>query len=206
MAAQSTLRFSPSDRNFKSIVAELTRIYLQNRTRISRAIYLTLFVALINRIRIAIAEQKAATRRQAQARKRPGTGAAQDEGNKKKKVELNREFFKNLMRLLRIVIPGWRSKEFRLLVSHSIFLVLRTLISLYVAELDGKLVSNLVKGRGRDFLSGLVWWMIVAVPATFTNSMVSATFTPSGPKCSRLTLLAFVPSMQAFLALPDASN
>lgn len=71
------------------------------------------------------------------------------------------------------MIPGWRSKEFRLLISHSFFLVIRTLISLYVAELDGKLVSSLVRGKGKEFFRGIVWWMIVAVPATFTNSMLS---------------------------------
>jgi hypothetical protein len=89
-------------------------------------------------------------------------------------VELNREFFKNLFRLLKIVIPGWKSTEMRLLISHSFFLVARTLLSLYVADLDGKLVSSLVRGKGKDFLIGIVWWMIVAVPATFTNSMVSS--------------------------------
>src|SRR5690606_28851540 len=89
------------------------------------------------------------------------------------KVELNREFFQNLWKLLRIVIPGARSKEARLLITHTIFLVIRTLISLYVAELDGKLVSALVRGKGREFLGGILWWMIVAIPATFTNSMVS---------------------------------
>ncbi|KAF2190603.1 hypothetical protein K469DRAFT_657063 [Zopfia rhizophila CBS 207.26] len=162
-----------SGRSIKGIVNELTDRYLRNRTRISRAVYLTLFVALINRIRNAIAEQKAAVLRQAEVRKRPGTGTAEGEATSRKKVELNREFFKNLLRLLKIVIPGWRSKEFRLLISHSIFLVLRTMISLYVAELDGRLVSNLVRGRGKDFLTGLVWWMTVAIPATFTNSMLS---------------------------------
>lgn len=69
-------------------------------------------------------------------------------------------------------MPGWKSTEIRLIGSYSVFLVLRTLISLYVAELDGRLVSSLVKGRGKAFAKGLVWWMIVAVPATFTNSMV----------------------------------
>lgn len=151
------------------MVNEIISLYVQNRTRISRAIYLTLFIALINRIRNAISEQKAAARRQAEAR-RTGLGSGKDSG--KKRVELNREFFKNLLRLLRIVIPGWRSKELRLLLSHSVFLILRTLLSLYVAELDGKLVSDLVRGRGKSFLTGLVWWMMVAVPATFTNSMV----------------------------------
>ncbi|RYO54257.1 ATP-binding cassette sub-family D member 2 [Alternaria arborescens] len=156
----------------KAIVNDLTRLYLQHRTRISRAVYLTLFVALINRIRNAIAEQKAASLRRA-SKSADKTTAGEGEATGRKKVELNREFFKNLLRLLKICIPGWKSKEFRLLIGHSVFLVLRTMISLYVAELDGRLVSALVRGKGREFLLGLVWWMAVAVPATFTNSMLS---------------------------------
>jgi ATP-binding cassette subfamily D (ALD) long-chain fatty acid import protein len=171
MAAQSKLSSAggASGRTIKAIVNQLTERYLQNRTRISRAVYLTLFIALVNRIRNAIAEQKAASSRH----KKPGTAPTEGEATSRKKVELNREFFKNLLRLLKIVIPGWRSKEFRLIISHSIFLVLRTMISLYVAELDGKLVSSLVRGKGKEFLKGLAWWMMVAIPATFTNSMLS---------------------------------
>jgi ATP-binding cassette, subfamily D (ALD), peroxisomal long-chain fatty acid import protein len=171
MAAQSKLL--PPDRTIKSIVKQFTTLYLRHRTNISRTVYLTLFVALINRIRNAINEQKAASIRQAEARQRGGTVSTDGELTKRKKVELDREFFRNLFRLLRIVIPGWKSPEMRLLISHSFFLVVRTLLSLYVAELDGKLVSSLVRGKGRDFLVGIVWWMIVAVPATFTNSMLS---------------------------------
>lgn len=51
-----------------------------------------------------------------------------------------------------------------MLLSHSVFLVLRTLLSLYVAELDGQLVSSLVRGKGKAFLKGLVWWQLVAIP------------------------------------------
>jgi ATP-binding cassette, subfamily D (ALD), peroxisomal long-chain fatty acid import protein len=168
MAAQSTLL--PPGRSLKQILSELTSTYLKHRTNISRAVYLTLSLALIHRIHNAISEQKAATRRQAEIRSRPSTGDV--DNGRKKRVEINREFFRSLFRLLRIVIPSIKSKEMRLLISHSVFLVLRTMLSLYVAELDGKVVSSLVKGKGRDFLVGLVWWMMVAVPATFTNSMV----------------------------------
>ncbi|QSZ31793.1 hypothetical protein DSL72_001362 [Monilinia vaccinii-corymbosi] len=174
MAAQSKIHFLPPDRTIKSIISDLTSLYLKHRTKISRTLYLTLFFALLNRIRSAISEQKAAAIRHAESRRRNpvalGSGA---QGTESKKVELNREFFKNLIRLLRICIPGWRSKEMRLLVSHSIFLVIRTLISLKVAAMDGALVSSLVRGKGRDFLMGIVWWMLIAVPATFTNSMLS---------------------------------
>ncbi|KAL5323779.1 hypothetical protein ACEPPN_008320 [Leptodophora sp. 'Broadleaf-Isolate-01'] len=171
MAAQSKLL--PPDRTIKSIISKFTDLYLKHRTKISRTVYLTLFFALLNRIRSAISEQKAAAIRQAEKRQRGSTALGHGEATKRQKVELNREFFKNLFRLLRICIPGWRSKEFRLLISHSIFLIIRTLISLKVAAMDGALVSSLVRGKGKDFLIGIVWWMVIAVPATFTNSMLS---------------------------------
>ncbi|RFU28225.1 hypothetical protein B7463_g8106, partial [Scytalidium lignicola] len=173
MAAQSKLRLLPPDRTIKGIISKFTALYLKHRTKISRTIYLTLFFALLNRIRSAISEQKAAAARQADVRQRGATILGRNESTKRQKVELNREFFRNLIRLLKICIPGWRSKEFRLLISHSIFLVIRTLISLKVAAMDGALVSSLVRGKGRDFLIGIVWWMLIAIPATFTNSMLS---------------------------------
>lgn len=169
------------ERTIRGVVSQLTTLYLAHRTRISRAVYLTLFFALISRVRSAIAEQKAASVRDAEKRAaQVGTvsnAAAGDAdataAKRKKKVELNREFFRSLLRLLRIVVPEWRSKETRLLISHSFFLVVRTLISLKVAAMDGAIVKALVKGNGREFLMRIVYWMLIAVPATFTNSMLS---------------------------------
>lgn len=179
MAAQSKLSLprAPSERTIRTIISDLTNLYLSNRTRISRAVWITLFVALINRIRHAIAEQKAASQREAEQRaSRRGVTSSTSEPDaetKKKKVALNREFFRSLMRLLKIVVPGWRSKETRLLISHSFFLVVRSLISLKVAAMDGQIVKSLVKGNGKEFLTNIFWWMLIAVPATFTNSMLA---------------------------------
>jgi ATP-binding cassette subfamily D (ALD) long-chain fatty acid import protein len=177
MAAQSKIHLPPpvSESAIKRVIKDISSLYLQHRSRISRAVLLTLFVAVLERIRSAISEQKSAVKRAAAAPKSKvslGNGTP-GEGGKRKKIELDREFFNNLFRLLKIVIPGWRSKEMRLLIQHTFFLILRTLISVYVAELDGRLVSSLVRGRGKEFLWGLAWWMGIAVPATFCNSMVS---------------------------------
>jgi ATP-binding cassette subfamily D (ALD) long-chain fatty acid import protein len=175
MAVQSTpipqLPAVLSNRSLKHLLNELITLYSTNRSRISKTIYVALALTLIHRIRGAIKQQKAASARAAENR-RKGVKAAGEDAQGKKKVELNIEFFRSLLRLLKIVIPSWKSKEARLLMSHSVFLVLRTLISLYVAELDGQLVSSLVRGKGKEFAKGLVWWMLVALPATFTNSMV----------------------------------
>jgi ATP-binding cassette subfamily D (ALD) long-chain fatty acid import protein len=177
MAAQSKIQLPPpiTESGIKRIVKDISNLYLKHRSRISRAVLLTLFVAALQRVQSAISEQKAAVKRAAAAPKSKvslGNGTI-GEGGKKKKVELDREFFNNLFRLLKIVIPGWRSKEMRLLIRHTFFLIMRTLISLKVADLDGQLVSSLVRGRGKEFLWGLVYWMGLAVPATFCNSMVS---------------------------------
>lgn len=175
MASQSKLAL-PDNRTLRGMVSHLTSLYVSNRTRISRAVWITLFAALVNRIRLAISEQKAASAREAvQRAARRGTTSSGSEETPKKKVELNREFFRSLLKLLKIVVPGWRSKESRLLMSHTFFLVLRTLISVRVAEMDGAIVKALVKGNGKEFLKRIVWWMLIAVPATFTNSMVSLT-------------------------------
>ena len=56
------------------------------------------------------------------------------------------------------------------LTSTSCFLVLRTMLSLYVADLDGRIVSALVRGQGRLFLLRIAGWMAIAIPATCATS------------------------------------
>ncbi|KAI8880926.1 hypothetical protein K501DRAFT_296162 [Backusella circina FSU 941] len=82
-------------------------------------------------------------------------------------------FFRQLYKLLQIAMPGIRSKEFWMLIIHSGFLVFRTVLSVYIAALDGRIVSALVRGQVKEFVLGIVWWMTVAIPATYTNSMLS---------------------------------
>jgi ATP-binding cassette subfamily D (ALD) long-chain fatty acid import protein len=151
-------------------------MYMRNRTRITRIVYITLFLTLLQRIRSAITGHRGASARDAEKRaeKARSTSISEVDGEgKRKRPELNREFFRSLMKLLRIVIPGWRTKEVQYLISHSIFLILRTVISLKVAAMDGAIVKALIKGNGREFLKRIMWWMLIAVPATFTNSMLA---------------------------------
>ncbi|KAI9665661.1 MAG: hypothetical protein M1821_003595 [Bathelium mastoideum] len=159
------------ERSIKGHIDHLSAYYLRHRTRISRVLYLTLFVTLLNRIRNAINEQKTASQRQAKVRKRLGTGPTEGETASRKRVEVNREFFKNLLRLLKIVVPGWKSKELRLLISHSVFLVLRTLISLYVAELDGRLyrtrLTNYIHSR---YLGNMTFYTLSALDDRIKNA------------------------------------
>ncbi|KAJ3552816.1 hypothetical protein NM688_g3953 [Phlebia brevispora] len=48
-----------------------------------------------------------------------------------------------------------------------------TVISLYVAALDGRIVASLVRAQPLAFLLNILKWLLVAVPATWTNSWLS---------------------------------
>ncbi|BGP19590.1 hypothetical protein JCM10213_009317 [Rhodosporidiobolus nylandii] len=88
------------------------------------------------------------------------------------RIGVNKEFFRQLAAILRIIFPRLACKESFLVALHSAFLLLRTYLSLLVAKLDGKLVGDLVSANGRGFFQGLCLWFALAVPSVYTNSMI----------------------------------
>lgn len=88
------------------------------------------------------------------------------------KPGLNLAFLHQFLSLLNIMIPRFRSKESALLLSHGVFLILRTYLSLVVARLDGAIVRDLVAGQGKPFMMGILRWLAVGTLASYTNSMI----------------------------------
>ncbi|KIY02044.1 uncharacterized protein Z520_02182 [Fonsecaea multimorphosa CBS 102226] len=88
------------------------------------------------------------------------------------KPGLNLAFLHQFLSLANIMIPRFRSKETALLLSHAVFLILRTYLSLLVARLDGAIVRDLVGGHGKQFLLGLVRWLSIGTLASYTNAMI----------------------------------
>lgn len=85
---------------------------------------------------------------------------------------LNLAFLHQFLSLMSIMIPRWTSKEAGLLVSHGMFLMLRTYLSLVVARLDGEIVRDLVAGNGRLFLWGITKWCGLGGFASYVNAMI----------------------------------
>ena len=88
------------------------------------------------------------------------------------KPNVDRTFLRQLRAILRIAFPSLGSKETAIVLLHSFFLVMRTVLSVGVARLDGRIVRDLVSGNGPGFLRGLGWWFVFALPSTYTNSML----------------------------------
>ena len=164
-----------SNRSLKQQIRTFTAFYKQHRTAITRSIYAALFVATINRYRNAIKAQKAAVAQARASRRGLATGKAEDgdEKPRRRRVGIDKDFWIRLSRLIRICIPGWRSKEAGLLASYSVFLVLRTMMSLYIADLDGRVVGHLVKGQGKKFLKSVVLFFCMGIPALLINAGIT---------------------------------
>ncbi|KAJ1342803.1 hypothetical protein BSLG_002622 [Batrachochytrium salamandrivorans] len=94
------------------------------------------------------------------------------DGSHGKDVAVDARFFRQLKHILAICVPSWRSSTVLLLAMHTVFLVLRTYLTVIVARIDGRLVKDMVAADGKSFLRGLGLFMTIALPATFTNSMI----------------------------------
>lgn len=70
------------------------------------------------------------------------------------------------------MIPNIFCTETALLSGHTLFLFLRTFLSIYVANLEGAIVKFIVRKDSHNFVKQILKWFAVAVPATFINSMI----------------------------------
>lgn len=93
-------------------------------------------------------------------------------GHSEGRVGVNRRFIKQFNALWAIIVPRARSKEVVIIMLQVLALLARTYLSLIVAELDGRIVRDLVSKNGKGFTKGIIYWLLIAIPASYTNSLI----------------------------------
>uniref|UniRef100_A0A669D3M2 ATP binding cassette subfamily D member 2 n=1 Tax=Oreochromis niloticus TaxID=8128 RepID=A0A669D3M2_ORENI len=106
--------------------------------------------------------------------KDPGSNhrASKAENGSTSSPGVNADFFKQMLELGKILFPKLVSRELALLSLHSVALISRTFLSIYVASLDGKIVKTIVEKKPKRFIIQLIKWLLIAIPATFVNSAI----------------------------------
>lgn len=87
-------------------------------------------------------------------------------------IGLNWKFVLQLQQLVGIMVPRLMSREIGLLTVHTICLISRTFLSIYVAAMEGAIVKFIVRRDVKNFVWMLMKWFGIAIPATFVNSMI----------------------------------
>jgi hypothetical protein len=110
---------------------------------------------------------------QPKAGETPEDATAKDKQLREKVVVgLDKAFLSQLLMLLRIMIPGWKTREAGLLTCATVALLARTFLSVYVATLEGQIVKRIVLRDVNGFFWMMARWFAVAFPATFVNSAI----------------------------------
>lgn len=176
----STNSTSPTTAIIKAALAKFVDFWLKNRKPLNRLLGILFIVYIVNTVRsgLRVGKKKKGGAASNVDTTASSSSSSSGKGGKKRgangpRGEVDALFAQRLQKLLNICIPGVKTKEFTLLALFSAFLVFRTILSVYVATLDGRIVSALVRGKAKQFLVGIVWWMAVAIPATYTNSALT---------------------------------
>lgn len=97
--------------------------------------------------------------------------------NGRQKVAVDKVFFKRLYSLIKQVIPSPLCREVFQLVALTIFLWLRTALTIKIADMTGMNAEALVTRNGKRFVRGVITLGLLAIPASIVNSSIKYTST-----------------------------
>lgn len=93
-------------------------------------------------------------------------------GSKKIKGNVDMKFLKNLWKLIRISIPSFVSRETLCLISSYSLMVLRTVLTIYISEINGSIVKSIIKMNIQKFIINLTTLLLVSFPSAVVNSAI----------------------------------
>jgi len=98
--------------------------------------------------------------------------AIENKNKKKRKSKgtVDKIFFKRTWRLIKIVIPSWKSYEALNLAGLSVTLVARTFLSIYQATINGGTVKAIVSRDFKAFIGSVILLLLFSIPASVVNS------------------------------------
>lgn len=89
---------------------------------------------------------------------------------KKGQGNVDAVFFEKIKRLCNTVVPQANCKETKYLVILSLLLILRTYMSIWLAEVNGKIVKAIVDRNFKKFMIKILNLLLFAIPSSGVNS------------------------------------
>ena len=98
------------------------------------------------------------------------TNIVEQSGVKKKRIAVDKTFFKKIFKLLRIVFPTMAGKEILTLSLLTFALFMRTVLSIYMSEITSSIVKTIVNRDFTAFVGRILQLVLLAFPGSFINS------------------------------------
>lgn len=94
----------------------------------------------------------------------------QSKSKRKGQGNVDNVFFEKIQKLLKNVVPSANCKESKYLVILSLLLVLRTYMSIWLAEVNGKIVKAIVDRNFKKFMMKIFNLLLFSIPSSAVNS------------------------------------
>ncbi|CAK7894519.1 peroxisomal long-chain fatty acid import protein 1 [[Candida] anglica] len=152
------------------IASSLLGIYKSNRSLFLNASYIILITAAFSG---ATSTQSSKNdKKKSSSLDVSVTGEDLSDKKKKNSPKVSKEAAR---RLFISAMPSVTNPAVFHLLSHLVLLVVRALLTIKVATLDGKLVGALVSKKLKKFSKLLAFWMILGIPASIVNALLTWT-------------------------------
>ena len=92
---------------------------------------------------------------------------------RKKRGHINKESLKKLYHLLKLSNPKLFSRLTFELFAMMVALVIRTVLSIVIASVNGSLVKSIMSRDLKEFIMKILKMCVIAIPASFTNSYIN---------------------------------
>ena len=92
---------------------------------------------------------------------------------RKKKGHITKQALQKLYKLLKLSNPKLFSKLTFELFAMTLALILRTVLSIVIASVNGSLVKSIMSRDLKEFIMKILKMCVIAVPASFTNSYIN---------------------------------
>lgn len=76
------------------------------------------------------------------------------------------------MKLIKIMIPSWKCKEVGIIVILGALLIVRTLMSIWLADVNGRVVKAIVNRDLKMFIYRIFVLFLFALPSSAVNSAI----------------------------------
>ncbi|CAK9436086.1 uncharacterized protein LODBEIA_P06440 [Lodderomyces beijingensis] len=157
-----------------TVALSLLKLYRANRSLLLNTSYIVLITAAFTGAASTGSSSTSSTSSKAsKSDKQQPQQQVQDASNSKNKhPKLSRQAFD---RLFKACVPTLHDRTIGYLLAHLVLLVIRALLTIKVATLDGQLVGALVGRRLKAFSKLLLAWLLIGFPASITNALISWT-------------------------------
>lgn len=152
-----------------NLALSLLKVYRSNRSLLLNTSYIILITAAFSGAASTGSSSDKAKEKSQQQQQVEGSSSL---SKKSAHPKLTRQAFD---RLFHAIIPTYHDKTVVYFIAHLVLLVTRAFLTLKVATLDGQLVGALVSKRLKVFSKYLLAWMLIGIPASLNNALLSWT-------------------------------